>query len=261
MLWATITRPMGLPGPPQMSPDGAYWWDGQKWQPMPGRAVPPPVPTPAAQQDARPSWLADTAPRPDDVVVPPDDTPPLWAQPVKPSPIRTVSMVAAGVAIAVMLGWAGTTLWEQNLDNQRAASASQALTAQLSWQQCPVIHPGETSCWKGSLLNTGPTIWKLAITFVTSPPYTDWFARHGNPTLSSLYTSPGCELDSPHARIVCGSLTPHATLNVYLIGDVTTAGTFNYGLTFSDISLNPPVYVNQRPDGTHEIVSWIESPS
>lgn len=289
---------MPVPGPPQMSPDGAYWWDGQKWQPMP-RRVPPPVPAPAAQQDSRPSWLAEPSPpmpapartqpvitapvpvQPDQVMVATDEAPPLWAQPAKPSAIRTVSMLGAGAALALMLGWAGISVWQQNAQNQSASSASPAqaaapgetatpggspvvewrLSAKLGGQYCPVVHPGDTGCWKGSLVNTGPTIGKLAITFTTASPYNDWFGHHTNAMLSGYYTTPGCELDSPHLRIVCGPVAPNATVNVYLIGDVTTAGTFKYAAKFADISTGSPVYVNQRPDGTHEVVSWSETTS
>src|SRR5260370_26922243 len=45
-----------MASPPQVSPDGAYWWDGQAWQPT----VLDSAPTSAAQpvqEAARPSWL------------------------------------------------------------------------------------------------------------------------------------------------------------------------------------------------------------
>lgn len=188
-------------------------------------------------------------------------------------------MVAAGSAIALMLGWAGLWVWQQNAPTQSASSANPApslatadtaspspspvvalrLTAQLGGQYCPVAHPGNTACWKGSLTNTGPAIRKLAMTFVTGPPYADWFAHHGNAMLSGFYTTPGCELDAPRIRIICGSVGPNEVVNVYLVGDVTTTGTFNYAIKFSDISGSAPVYVNQRPDGTHEVVSWSEA--
>lgn len=259
---------------------------------MPGRAVASQVPAPAAPQDARPSWLvvptpdthaataphtpvvtqaAFTAPATDQVVIPPDETPPLWAQPAKPSSIRTVSMVGAGVALALMVGWAGMTAWQQNALNLGASTNSavsvaqgetaKRLSAKLDGQHCPVVHPGDTGCWKGSLVNTGPAIGKLAITFVSGSPYTDWFGHHTNAMLSGFYTTPGCELDSSHLRIVCGPVAPNATVSVYLIGDVSTAGTFHYAVKFADISSGSSVYVNQRTDGSPEIVSWIESAS
>src|SRR5260370_31523419 len=42
--------------PPQVSPDGAYWWDGQDWQPTLSDSAA----TSAAQslqEEAQPSWL------------------------------------------------------------------------------------------------------------------------------------------------------------------------------------------------------------
>ena len=51
--------------PPQISPDGVYWWDGLAWQLMPGYA--PPV---VAADPARPQWLPET------VAVPTPSAPP-----------------------------------------------------------------------------------------------------------------------------------------------------------------------------------------
>ncbi|MHB8538163.1 MAG: hypothetical protein ACYDCS_09100 [Candidatus Dormibacteria bacterium] len=31
-----------MPDPPQYSPDGRFWWDGTKWNPVTG--IPPPAP-------------------------------------------------------------------------------------------------------------------------------------------------------------------------------------------------------------------------
>lgn len=41
-----------MQNPPQMSPDGAYWWDGHAWQPMPVQSAP-------AAETPRPSWLPE----------------------------------------------------------------------------------------------------------------------------------------------------------------------------------------------------------
>jgi hypothetical protein len=76
--------------------------------------------------------------------------------------------------------------------------------------------------------------------------------------LSGFYTSAGCEVDAAHAQIVCGAVGAGQEVDVYLGGDVTTRGTFTYGVKFADISGPTPVYVNQHPDGTHEDVEWRE---
>jgi hypothetical protein len=44
-------------GPPQISPDGAYWWDGKVWQPMPAPGAASSAPM--AAQTPRPSWLPE----------------------------------------------------------------------------------------------------------------------------------------------------------------------------------------------------------
>src|SRR5438445_4416333 len=137
-------------------------------------------------------------------------------------------------------------------------TVARALTAQLAGDYCSVALPGNAACWKGSFFNTGPQIGKLAMIFVTDPPYSDWFALHANGSLFGFYTSPGCDVDPAHSRIVCGAVSSNAQIDVYLGGDVTTRGTFTYAVKFADISSGSPVYVNQHADGTHDIVSWRE---
>jgi hypothetical protein len=44
--------------PPQISPDGAYWWDGEVWQPMPVHSGATSVAQPTAETP-RPSWLPE----------------------------------------------------------------------------------------------------------------------------------------------------------------------------------------------------------
>jgi hypothetical protein len=132
------------------------------------------------------------------------------------------------------------------------------LTAQLGGEYCPVAHPNDAACWKGSLLNTGPVIRKLALIFVIGGGYDDWFAHHANGTLSGFYTTAGCDVDAANHQMVCGSVGPGGRVDVYLGGDVTTRGTFHYAVKFADISSGSPLYVNQHADGTHDVVSWIE---
>jgi len=132
------------------------------------------------------------------------------------------------------------------------------LTAQLGGEYCPVAHPNDAACWKASLLNNGPVIRKLALIFVFGGGYDDWFAHHANGTLSGFYTTAGCDVDAANHQMVCGSVGAGGRVDVYLGGDVTTRGTFHYAVKFADISSGSPVYVNQHPDGTHDVVSWNE---
>ncbi|HAC47466.1 MAG TPA: hypothetical protein DEV93_19170 [Chloroflexi bacterium] len=59
-----------MQNPPQLSPDGNYWWDGQAWQLMPGRIAATPVAAQPTTDTPRPSWL------PEDVAVPIPAAPP-----------------------------------------------------------------------------------------------------------------------------------------------------------------------------------------
>jgi hypothetical protein len=138
------------------------------------------------------------------------------------------------------------------------AVASLPLTADLAGDYCPVAHRGDSACWKGAVINTGPPIGKLAFIFIVGTPYANWFANHANGTLSGFYTTPGCEVDAAHVRIVCGSVGPGQEVDVYLGGDVSRLGTFTYAVKFADISSGSPVYIDQHPDGTHDVVSWRE---
>src|SRR6266851_844065 len=58
-----------MQNPPQLSPDGNYWWDGQAWQLMPGRVAAAPAAQPATDTP-RPSWL------PEEIAVPVRPAPP-----------------------------------------------------------------------------------------------------------------------------------------------------------------------------------------
>lgn len=41
------------PPPPQVSPDGKFYWDGQRWVPMPTQQAPPMSTQPASQPAPR----------------------------------------------------------------------------------------------------------------------------------------------------------------------------------------------------------------
>jgi len=279
----------------QISPDGAYWWDGQAWRPMPS-----PVPAPVAQSQpdaARPSWLPEGTAIPDQTAASTTPTAveavndasvnayaepvpsPQWMGP-QPSGGRRSPIILAAAAALVLIVAGGGVYTFQSLNRQsndtsggtpvaKSAPSSNPspsslppvalpLTAELGGEYCPVAHPNDAACWKGSLLNTGPVIRKLALIFVVGGGYDDWFAHHANGTLSGFYTTAGCDVDPANHQMVCGSVGPGGRVDVYLGGDVTTRGTFHYAIKFADISSGSPVYVNQHADGTHDVVSWIE---
>src|SRR5712691_4500392 len=89
--------------PPQLSPDGAYWWDGQAWQPtvLDSAAT-------SAAQPSQPSWLplgvelpnpGDPldAPLTPDMIVPPDGS------------VFTPAVIGAPVSAVFTPAWAGET--------------------------------------------------------------------------------------------------------------------------------------------------------
>src|SRR5216683_842467 len=67
-----------MQNPPQLSPDGNYWWDGQAWQLMPGRVAATPVARPTTGTPP-PSWL------PEEIAVPIPPAPP--GLPFIPQPV------------------------------------------------------------------------------------------------------------------------------------------------------------------------------
>src|SRR6266849_4579535 len=189
----------------QISPDGAYWWDGQAWRPMPSPSAEAPLQQ--AQLDAaRPSWLPEGTVIPDQMSA--STTPaavetvndasayahaepvpsPQWMAP-QPSGARRSPIILAAAAALVLIVAGGGVYAFQSLSRQSndtsggtplatstppSSNPSQSsvppvalpLTAELGGEYCPVAHPNDAACWKGSLLNTGPVIRKLALIFV-----------------------------------------------------------------------------------------------
>lgn len=235
-----------------MSPDGAYWWDGQAWQPVQA-AAPQAPPEPTVQ------------------------APPRWARPAGPSSPYGMVATASAVAIALMLAGAGVWAW-QNLRGTGAPppstiSAAQVetvspnlggvldrgLAGRIAGEYCPVLHEGETSCYKVSLTNTGPAIGRLAIIFRVGKPYTDWTANHPHAVLTASMTTQGCSLDAVNSAIVCGSVAPKGEVAAYLQGAVQGTGTFKYAVAFADVSPGAPVFLNQRIDGTYQVLTYTET--
>ena len=139
------------------------------------------------------------------------------------------------------------------------AVAPPKLTADGSGSYCPVAYLNQNACWRGTVVNTGPRIGRLALIFVTGGGYTNWFSTHSGAALSGFYTTPGCVLDAPHARMLCGAVPRGGHVSVYLSADTSKAGTFRYAVKFADVSYGTPDYIDQYPDGTHRIVAWSEA--
>jgi hypothetical protein len=238
----------------------------------------------------RPDWLPEgaaipgppaSAPAPNypEVVAAPVGIPtPAWAAPAA-NPSRRPIIIAAVAALVVMVGATGAYAVYQAANRSAPTSSSasvtsvtpssapspspspvvvQPLTGELGGDYCPVSHRGDAACWKGSFLNTGPAIQKLAMIFVIGSGYHNWFASHANWALSGFYTTPGCVIVATKSEMVCGAVPAGGQVNVYLGGDVTTRGTWHYAVKFADIASGSPVYVDQHPDGTHDVVSWTE---
>jgi hypothetical protein len=255
-----------------------------------------PIEAPRPDTSARPSWLPAGADLPGQALAAPasptaegasgsnqPEYPELapaaaWTAPQAPPSNRNTILIAGAVGLVLIVGVFGVFAVNQAMSRNSTDTSSNGattpttsaspiaspltpaapLTGQMSGDYCPVFHPNDAACWKGSFLNTGPAIAKLALIFVVGDGYEDWFAHHANGTLSGFYTTPGCDVEAANSRIVCGSVGAGAQVDVYLGGDVTTRGTFRYAVKFADISSGSPVYVNQHPDGTHDVVSWVE---
>src|SRR5260370_9598206 len=229
----------------QISPDGAYWWDGQAWRPMPSTSVAAAAEQPQPEA-ARPSWFPEATVLPGQLSA---STPsagadstnaptanaysepvpsPQWIAPQPSRASRSPIILGAAVALVLIVAGGGVyafqSLSRQSSDTSGgtpvatpAAPSSNPspsslppvalpLTAELGGEYCPVAHPNDAACWKGSLLNTGPVIRKLALIFVVGGGYDDWFAHHANRTLSAFYTTPGCNVDAAHHQMVCASV-------------------------------------------------------
>ena len=280
----------------QISPDGAYWCDGEAWRPMPSTSIAATAEQPQPEA-TRPSWLpegtvlsgplsastpsagADSTNAPMANAYSEPVPSPQWVAPQPSRASRSPIILGAAVALVLIVAGGGVYAF-QSLSRQSSDTAggnvvatlapssnpspstsppiALPLTADLGGDYCPVAHPNDAACWKGSLLNTGPVVRTLALIFVVGGGYDDWFAHHANGTLSGFYTTAGCDVDPANHQMVCGSVGAGGRIDVYLGGDVTTRGTFHYAVKFADISSGSPVYVNQHSDGTHDVVSWTE---
>ena len=58
--------------------------------------------------------------------------------------------------------------------------------------------------------------------------------------------------------MVCGAVPTGGQVSVYVSADASKAGAFHYAVKFADISGWTTVYVDQKSDGTHQIVWWSE---
>jgi hypothetical protein len=93
-------------GPPQVSPDGKWVWDGQKWLPLPseGAAAPPfeaasiPYIAPVIAPESEPAPVAY-------VYTPPALVTPLWEQPARsgPSMYSFGALGAVGIVLVLVL--------------------------------------------------------------------------------------------------------------------------------------------------------------
>jgi hypothetical protein len=235
-----------------MSPDGAYWWDGQAWQPV--QKAGPQVPPGPNVQDL-----------------------PRWARPAKPSSPHSTMAIAAVVAIAVMLVGGGLWAW-QNMRSDNAPPPSTPSAAQVetvppnlnavldkglagnfAGEYCSVLHEGDSACFKVSFTNRGPAIGRLAIILRVGKPYADWIAIHPHAMLATSMTTQGCTLDATNSAIVCGPVAPKGEVAAYLQGIVQGTGTFKYAVAFADISSGKPVFLNQRIDGGYQVLTYTET--
>src|SRR5437763_12546572 len=133
------------PQNPQISPDGAYWWDGQAWRPMPAHGAPAPV-EPGQPELTRPSWLPDEAQVPgapsqtpaaapsavttQDPIATASELPapvaqmaaPEWMPQAGPSTSRN-PVVVAGVAVSALVAvGGGLWAWEQSSNGRQSAA-------------------------------------------------------------------------------------------------------------------------------------------
>jgi hypothetical protein len=81
-------------GPPQVSPDGKWIWDGQKW-----------LPIPPAGPVAPPESVPYSAPQPEPVAIvyPAEVSPPLWQEPAGSTQLSPYRIGAAGAVVLVLI--------------------------------------------------------------------------------------------------------------------------------------------------------------
>jgi hypothetical protein len=179
-----------MASPPPISPDGAFWWDGQSWQPIPHEGpIPPPgvpvvEPAPPPWAPARTAAVAKTKPPkpalswlPDDMedvvpaivpmqrppkiydTAPPVGTvpPPVWIPGKRSAAIRRVAAIA-GIAAVVVLAigsgaWAVQHYGLPSLSSLTASHSSPAATPSIAVTPSPTIVQPFTAKISGAACN------------------------------------------------------------------------------------------------------------
>src|SRR5713226_1424509 len=168
----------------QISPDGAFWWDGQAWRPMPLPSAPAPLQQ-SQPDSARPSWLPEGTSLPDQMsdsitsaATETADAPstaaysepvpsPQWMAPQPSGASRSpIILVAAAALVLIVAGggvYAFQSLSRQSNDTSGGTPLATStppssnpspsslppvalpLTAELGGEYCPVAHPNDAA--------------------------------------------------------------------------------------------------------------------
>src|SRR5450759_2693864 len=88
-------------GPPQVSPDGKWIWDGQNWLPIPSMEGSAAAAGPAAA--SIPYIAPEPQPASEVAYAPAEMSPPLWQQPAGPTQLSPYRIAAAGAAVLVLI--------------------------------------------------------------------------------------------------------------------------------------------------------------
>ena len=134
-----MTNPSS-PFPPARTPDGRWWWDGFRWQPVLDASAPPPAP-PAAQPPAQSAWRAQEPPH-------------------QGHPGRTVAIVVGVVVVVIaLLIWGLTALGGSALKQQQSSATTvevrAALTSAAIAEQTYAVNHGTYIADQQTLLSSG----------------------------------------------------------------------------------------------------------
>jgi len=180
------------PPPPQVSPDGKFYWDGQRWVPMqlPTR---PPISPHSAQVQAFPQ-----------------SAPTSHAPPRKGHALRNVSLGCLGlIAVVIALGVIGS----QGSKNQPA------LKWTVDGRAIRASQVGGSDAVQMTVTNNGPDAAHFIIYLNAKD---DWFKHH-------VITDPdGCTIINSLERLDCGPLDAGETKTINIGGSPKDAGNFDF---------------------------------
>lgn len=184
-----------MPPPPQVSPDGRFYWDGSKWVPLPAAvapAQPPAAPPPASNVSYQP---VPAAPRQ-----------------------RSARWAVIAVAVVIIGGCATLTAIGRN-------NGSRQLNLAVDARGFHPLRVGDEATETLSITNNDTGIQDLVVFYADGSD--NWADHH-------VVTEGFCRLDKSLKAFHCGALKSGQSVTIVIAATARDSGNFSYGWGLGD---------------------------